>query len=85
MTLAHYRDLPFNPNLWYQEHEPNKPMRYQVMVRRVDREKDQFEHLIGSIVTHMALEDYCDLHGLFLYEKYRGTRTALPHERTELF
>jgi hypothetical protein len=67
---------------WYEEQERTQPMRFQVSVR--SWYKGEWELQVGSIVTYLSLEDYCDLHGLQLVEWYRGTRHALPHERTEL-
>lgn len=40
--------------------------------------------LIGSIVSFMDLEDYCDLHRLTLYSLDGPVELALPHERTDL-
>lgn len=65
---------------WYQDQEKDKPLRYQVTVRNL-RTK---EYLMGSIVSHLSPEEYCEMHGLQLVERYKGTRPALSHERTEL-
>jgi hypothetical protein len=71
-----------NVGAWYQEHERSHPMRYQVLVRKFHR--GEWEVMMGSLVTYLSPEDYCDMHGLHLVELFRGTRHALHHERTEL-
>lgn len=65
---------------WYAEQERDKPLRYQVGVKNL-RTK---EYLMGSIVSHLSPEEYCDMHGFHLVERFKGTRPALSHERTEL-
>jgi hypothetical protein len=65
---------------WYQDQEKDKPNRYQVMVRDL-RTK---EYLVGCLVTFLSPEEYCEMHGFQLMERYKGTRPALSHERTEL-
>jgi len=67
---------------WYEDQERTQPMRYQVCVRQFRR--GEWEVMMGSIVTYLSPEDYCDMHQLLLVEMYRGTRHALSHERTEL-
>lgn len=65
---------------WYADQEKDRPTRYQVTVKCL-RTK---EYLMGSIVTHLSPEEYCEMHNYQLVERYKGTRPALPHERTEL-
>jgi hypothetical protein len=65
---------------WYQDQEKDKPTRYQVTVRSL-RTK---EYLMGSIVTYLSPDEWCDMHGYQLMERFKGTRPALSHERTEL-
>lgn len=65
------------------------PIRYPVvlMVERVSQfvpRHTYWEHKIGNIVTHLSIEDYCQLHGYKLVEVY-PSRQALTHERTELY
>lgn len=80
------RSLPFiAPQVqevvnWYVEQERDKPLRYQVSVRNL-RTK---EYLMGSIVTYLSPDEWCDMHGYQLMERFKGTRPALSHERTEL-
>jgi hypothetical protein len=67
---------------WYQERERTQPMCYHVQVRKFHR--GEWVMMLGSIVTYLSLDDYCDMHQLLLVQMFRGTRHALPHERTEL-
>lgn len=84
MTIArpiHERAVPLtNP---YPGNE-NAPMRYPVMVRKT-KGGNLGEYLVGHIVTHLAVRDYCEMHGLYLQDQFPGKRAALPGEKTELF
>lgn len=79
------------PNLsqvqnWYRNlSQPNDPSRYPVMVRSYVPGADEWKFQIGYIVTHMEVQDYCQMHGLTLVEAYQGITDALPGEVTELF
>ena len=47
-----------------------------------DRWNDFF---LGSVVTHLSLEDWCLMKGFKLVAVYKGTRPAKPGEKTDLF
>jgi hypothetical protein len=70
----------FDEGAWYQEQEKAQPFLYNVVVCRAD----ETEVMLGHIVTHLELDDYCALHGYQLVKLQFGTRRALAHERTEL-
>jgi hypothetical protein len=81
MNLPTSTGRVFDEAAWYQEQEKSHPFRYNVVVCR---DKDENEVLLGHIVTHLELDDYCALHKLQLVKLQFGTRRAFPHERTEL-
>lgn len=60
----------------------NGPMLYRVMVTPVI---GRINPSYGSVVTHLSLQDWCQMHGWRLVQQYPGTRLALPGERTDLF
>lgn len=72
----------FDSGTWYQEQEKCQPFRYNVVVCRAKNEET--EVMLGHIVTHLELDDYCAMHGYQLVKLQFGTRRAFPHERTEL-
>lgn len=39
----------------------------------------------GHVVTHLSIEDWCELNKYRLTHLYPGARLAFPHERTDLF
>lgn len=82
MTIVSSPGQVSNVGAWYQEAERSHPMRYQVVVREF--KGGEWEVMMGHIVTYLSPEDYCDMHQLLLVQLQRGTRHALPHERTEL-
>ncbi len=82
MNLPTSTHQVFDEAAWYQEQERDRPMFYRVVVCK--QRADELEVMIGHIVTHLDLDDYCDMHGLQLVDLQRGTRRALSHERTEL-
>lgn len=55
------------------------PARYPVMLY-----KDGVP-CYGHVVTHLSLQDWCQMHGYKIGEVYRGTRPAFENERTDLF
>ncbi len=58
-------------------------MQYHVMVCKRHNPRDV---LYGTVVSHLSLEDWCDLKGMCLIQSYpQCTRVALPSERTDLF
>jgi hypothetical protein len=80
MTLPFMVQAVEHVGRWYADQEKDRPTRYQVAVRNL-RTK---EYLMGSIVTYLSPEEWCDMHGYQLMERYKGTRPALSHERTDL-
>jgi hypothetical protein len=59
------------------------PTRYPVrLLKKGGHKLDQF---YGAVVSHLALQDWCDLHGYEVLEVYAGTRPAFENERTDLF
>ena len=82
MNLPTSTHQVFDEGTWYQEQERALPMLYRVVVCK--QGSDETEVMMGHIVTHLELDDYCDMHGLQLVRLQFGTRRAGPHERTEL-
>lgn len=74
--------LPFNQ--WWNQDGNEVPIRFQVLLMQ-ERRIGGFEYKIGTIVTHLSPQDWCELHGYILVEVYHGNRKALPGEQTELF
>lgn len=83
MTISIRRPDPFTNLPKAPVGEEGFPKRYPVMC--IQPKAGDWEYLHGYIVTHMNVQDYCDMHGLTLVEVFRGTRGALSGERTELF
>lgn len=80
MTLPFTTTAVEEVGRWYADQEKDRPTRYQVTVKDL-RTK---EYMMGSIVTYLSPEEYCEMHHYQLVERYKGTRPALSHERTEL-
>jgi hypothetical protein len=55
------------------------PSRYPVMLF-----KDGVP-FYGHVVSHLSLQDWCQMHGYKIGEVYSGTRQAFENERTDLF
>jgi hypothetical protein len=55
---------------------------YRVMVTP---KKGRINPSYGTVVTHLSLEDWCDMKGWKLVQHYSGDRWALPSEKTDLF
>lgn len=67
----------------------DQPMSYHVHVleERVSQmvpRRARWVHRMGVVVTHLSLQDYCELHKLRLVEALK-VRPAQEQERTELF
>lgn len=62
--------------------ENNEPRFYRVMLTRA---MGRLDPLYGHVVTHLRLQDWCDMKGYRLMNLYPGDRRALPGEKTDLF
>lgn len=58
------------------------PKRFPVLLAKIGGRWNEF--VMGYVVSHLEIQDWCDMHGYKLVELYRGTRPAYSHERTDL-
>lgn len=62
--------------------EQNEPRLYRVMLTRT---KGRLDPVYGVVVTHLRIQDWCEMKGYRLTNLYPGNRRALPSEKTDLF
>lgn len=70
------------------EQDPELPSLkfYNVMLyKREGKGQGRGQFFIGHVVSHLSIQDWCDMHGYKLDTVYLGTRWAQPGERTDLF
>jgi hypothetical protein len=67
------------------EEDPETPTLkfYNVMLHKIGGRWNEF--YIGHVVSHLSIQDWCDMKGMKLVQLHAGTRWAKPHERTDLF
>jgi hypothetical protein len=58
------------------------PKKFNVLLHKIGGKWNEFA--MGSVVTFLEIDEWCELKGYKLVELYRGTRPAYPHERTDL-
>lgn len=77
MSLAGFFEIP-------SERDLQPPRRYTVMVYKADDPPGN--PLMGYVVTHLSIWDWCELNRYWLVKLYRdATRDARANERTDLF
>lgn len=59
------------------------PKFYNVMLHKIGGRWNEF--YMGSVVTHLSLEDWCAWKGYKLVQVYAGMRDAKLSEKTNLF
>lgn len=60
------------------------PRVYSVMLHKLNNGK-LGGVVVGKVVTHLELEDWCKMNGYALLQIFPGTRVAKQNERTDLF
>lgn len=68
--------------------EPDVPSLkfYNVMLwKRDGRGQGRGQFFIGHVVSHLSIQDWCDMKGYKLDTVYPGTRWAKDGEKTDLF
>jgi len=87
MTLARSpKEVPFfsvSTDLFPTAQKPLVAMLYPVTLHKVGGKWNEFK--LGFVVTHLDLQDWCAMKGYRLVAPHKGSRPALPHERTDLF
>jgi hypothetical protein len=58
-----------------------RPYRFPVMLLK----EGTTVPVIGYVVTHLSLDEWCEMKGYKLMDQYPGHRVAFPDERTDLF
>lgn len=56
---------------------------YNVTLHKIGGRWNEF--YMGHVVTHLSIQDWCDMKGFRLETCHPGTRWARDHERTNLF
>lgn len=57
---------------------------YNVMLWK-NKGQGRGQFFIGHVVSHLSIQDWCDMKGYRLDTIYTGTRWAKEHEKTDLF